>query len=109
MKGLFLMGQNPAVGAPNARLNREALTELDWLVVRDFFLLESATFWKEGPDNPDPSQIGTEVFFLPAAAGAEKPGTLTNTQRCSNGTTRRWTPRAIAAPTSGSSATWAAA
>ena len=49
--------------------------------MRDFFLIESATFWKEGPDNPDPRTIGTEVFFLPAAAGAEKPGTLTNTQR----------------------------
>jgi len=81
VKGLFLLGQNPAAGAPNARLNREGLRKLDWLVVRDFFLLESATFWKEGPDNPDPAKIGTEVFFLPAAAGAEKPGTLTNTQR----------------------------
>ena len=81
VKGLFLMGQNPAAGAPNARLNREALRKLDWLVVRDFFLLESATFWKEGPEQPDPRTIGTEVFFLPAAAGAEKPGTLTNTQR----------------------------
>ncbi|MEO6457182.1 MAG: molybdopterin-dependent oxidoreductase, partial [Chloroflexia bacterium] len=47
VKGLFLMGQNPAMGAPNARLHREALTKLDWLVVRDFFLLESATFWKD--------------------------------------------------------------
>ncbi len=81
VKGLFLLGQNPAAGAPNARLNREALRKLDWLVVRDFFLLESATFWKEGPEQPDPKTIGTEVFFLPAAAGAEKPGTLTNTQR----------------------------
>ncbi len=81
VKGLFLLGQNPAAGAPNARLNREALRKLDWLVVRDFFLLESATFWKEGPEHPDPKTIGTEVFFLPAAAGAEKPGTLTNTQR----------------------------
>ena len=81
VKGLFLLGQNPAAGAPNARLNRAGLRKLDWLVVRDFFLLESATFWKEGPDNPDPATIGTEVFFLPAAAGAEKPGTLTNTQR----------------------------
>jgi formate dehydrogenase major subunit len=81
VRGLFLMGQNPAAGAPNSRLNREALKRLDWLVVRDFFLLESATFWKEGPDNPNPAEIGTEVFFLPAAAGAEKPGTLTNTQR----------------------------
>lgn len=81
VRGLFLMGQNPAAGAPNARLNREALRQLDWLVVRDLFLIESATFWKEGPDNPDPKAIGTEIFFLPCAAGAEKPGSLTNTQR----------------------------
>lgn len=81
IKGLFLIGQNPAVGAPNSRLNREGLRNLEWLVVRDYFLLESATFWKEGPDNPDPSKIGTEVFFLPAAGVTEKPGTLTNTQR----------------------------
>src|SRR5437660_397906 len=81
VKGLFLLGQNPAAGAPNARLNREALRRLDWLVVRDFFLIESATFWKEGPDAPDPRAIGTEVFFLPAAAPAEKDGSFTNTER----------------------------
>jgi formate dehydrogenase major subunit len=81
VRGLFLLGQNPAAGAPNARLNREGLRKLHWLVIRDFFLLESATFWKDGPDKPDPSKIGIEIFFLPAAAGAEKPGTLTNTQR----------------------------
>lgn len=81
VRGLFLMGQNPAAGAPNSRLNREGLRKLDWLVVRDFFLLESATFWKEGPDQPDPATTGTEVFFMPAAAGAEKSGSLTNTQR----------------------------
>ena len=79
--GLFLMGQNPAAGAPNSRLNREGMRHLKWLVVRDFFLLESAEFWREGPDNPNPAEIGTEIFFLPAASGAEKSGTLTNTQR----------------------------
>jgi formate dehydrogenase major subunit len=81
VKGLFLIGQNPAAGAPNSRLNREGLRRLDWLVVRDLFLLESAEFWRHGPDNPNPAEIGTEVFFMPAAVGAEKPGTLTNTQR----------------------------
>jgi len=81
VKGFFLIGENPAVGTPNARLCREALTKLDWLVVKDWFLIESATFWKEGPDNPDPKAIGTEVFFLPAANGTEKAGSLTNTQR----------------------------
>jgi len=79
--GFFVIGQNPAMGTPNARLNREALTKLDWLVVRDVFPIETATFWKEGPDSPDPATIKTEVFVLPAALVAEKPGTLTNTQR----------------------------
>ncbi len=81
VRGFFLMGQNPAAGSPNAGLNRIALRKLDWLVVRDFFAIESATFWKEGPDTPDPATIATEVFFLPAATGIEKPGTLTNTER----------------------------
>ena len=81
VKGYFLIGQNPAAGGPNAGLNREALRRLDWLVVRDFFPIESATFWKEGPDHPDPSTIGTEVFFLPAANGIEKSGSFTNTER----------------------------
>jgi len=35
MDGLFVMGQNPAVGAPNGRLQRTALSKLKWLVVRD--------------------------------------------------------------------------
>jgi formate dehydrogenase major subunit len=81
VRGYFLIGQNPAAGSPNAGLNRVGLGKLEWLVVRDFFLTESATFWKEGPDHPDPSQIKTEVFFLPAATGVEKSGSLTNTER----------------------------
>ena len=35
LDGLFVMGQNPGVGAPNARLQRKALANLKWLVVRD--------------------------------------------------------------------------
>src|SRR6185312_1811709 len=34
LEGLFIMGQNPAVGAPNGRLERKALAKLKWLVVR---------------------------------------------------------------------------
>ena len=81
IKGLFLFGQNPAAGAPNAKLNRTALKTLDWLVVRDWFEIESACFWYKGPENPDPTIIGTEIFFMPAAAAAEKEGSFTNTQR----------------------------
>src|SRR5207244_7938252 len=84
-KGYFLMGENPAVGSANARMQRLAMANLDWLVVRDLSLIESATFWQDGPEVATgelrTEAIGTEVFFLPAAAHTEKDGTLTNTQR----------------------------
>jgi formate dehydrogenase major subunit len=83
--GYFLPGENPAVGTANARLQRAGLANLEWLVVRDLALIESATFWKDGPEvetgEMEPADIGTEVFFLPAAAHTEKDGTFTNTQR----------------------------
>ncbi len=84
-KGYFLMGENPAVGSANARMQRLGLANLDWLVVRDFSLIESATFWKDGPEVESgemrPEDIATEVFFFPAAAHTEKEGTFTNTNR----------------------------
>jgi formate dehydrogenase major subunit len=81
VKGYFLFGQNPAGGAPNAGLHRAGLRNLDWLVVLDWFETESAVFWKDDPGGPRPSDIKTEVFFIPAAAAPEKEGSLTNTQR----------------------------
>ena len=85
MKGYVLFGQNPAVGSSNSRLHRLALARLDWLVVRDLYEIESATFWYEGPEVETgelrPEECGTEVFFLPAAAHVEKDGSFTNTQR----------------------------
>jgi formate dehydrogenase major subunit len=83
--GYLLWGQNPAVGSAGSRLQRLALAKLDWLVVRDLTLIESATFWKDSPEiatgELQTSQIGTEVFFLPAASHVEKDGSFTNTQR----------------------------
>src|SRR5579864_6374481 len=85
LEGLFVMGQNPAVGSPNGRLERTALAKLKWLVVRDFVETETASFWKDSPEvqrgELDPRNIATEIFFLPAAGHAEKDGTFTNTQR----------------------------
>jgi formate dehydrogenase major subunit len=85
MDGLFVMGQNPAVGAPNARLERKALSRLKWMVVRDFVETETASFWKNSPEvkrgELNPKEIATEIFFLPAAGHAEKAGSFTNTQR----------------------------
>ena len=85
MEGLFVMGQNPAVGAPNARLQRTAMSKLKWLVVREMVETETASFWKDSPEvergELDPKTIATEIFFFPAAGHAEKDGTFTNTQR----------------------------
>ncbi len=79
--GFFLFGQNPAGGGMNAKLQRAALRNLDWLVVADWFETESVVFWKADPNGPPPSEVKTEVFFIPAASHVEKEGTLTNTQR----------------------------
>ncbi len=85
VKGFILYGENPAVGSSNSRLHRLAMAGLEWLVVRDFQQIESATWWKEGPEIESgelkTENIGTEVFFLPAAAHTEKDGSFTNTQR----------------------------
>jgi formate dehydrogenase major subunit len=85
VKGYFVVGENPAVGSANARQERMGLANLDWLVVRDLNLIETATFWRDGPEiatgEMSTEDIGTEVFFLPAAAHTEKDGTFTNTQR----------------------------
>jgi formate dehydrogenase major subunit len=83
--GYLLLGQNPAVGSANARMQRLGMANLDWLVVRDFSLIESATWWRNGPEietgEMRTEDIKTEVFFLPAAAHTEKDGSFTNTQR----------------------------
>ena len=85
VKGYFLFGENPAVGSSNGRMQRLAMAKLDWLVVRDLAMIESATFWKDGPEIETgelrTEDIATEVFFLPAASHVEKDGSFTNTQR----------------------------
>ena len=85
VKGYFVMGENPVVGTVNGALHRKGLRALDWLVVRDFQLTETADFWREAPEiergEVRPEDIGTEVFFFPAAAHTEKDGSFTNTQR----------------------------
>jgi formate dehydrogenase major subunit len=85
VKGFFVVGENPAVGSANGKLNRKAMAMLDWLVVRDFAEIETASFWHDSPEIETgelrTENIGTEVFLFPAAAHTEKDGTFTNTQR----------------------------
>jgi formate dehydrogenase major subunit len=85
VKGYFVVGENPTQGSMHGALQRKGLRKLDWLVVRDFAITETADFWREAPEiergEVRPEDIATEVFFFPCAAHTEKDGCFTNTQR----------------------------
>ncbi|MBK7664017.1 MAG: formate dehydrogenase subunit alpha [Sterolibacteriaceae bacterium] len=66
IKGMYIMGENPAMSDPDADHAREALAMLDCLVVQDIFLTETAYL---------------ADVVLPASAFPEKTGTFTNTDR----------------------------
>ena len=66
IKGLYVMGENPILSEPNVEHFKQALEKLEFLVVQDIFLSETA--WM------------ADIVF-PAAAFAEKDGTFTNTER----------------------------
>jgi formate dehydrogenase major subunit len=66
IRGLYVMGENPAMSDPDADHARAALAGLDHLVVQDIFLTETAMF---------------ADVVLPASAWPEKTGTVTNTNR----------------------------
>ncbi len=66
IKAMFIVGENPILSDANANHVRKALTSLDFLVVQEIFLTETA-------------QLANVVF--PAASFAEKDGTFTNTER----------------------------
>jgi anaerobic selenocysteine-containing dehydrogenase len=66
LKGLYVMGENPAMSDPDANHAREALAALVLLVVQDIFMTETACL---------------ADVVLPASAFAEKTGSFTNTDR----------------------------
>ncbi|MPS27340.1 MAG: formate dehydrogenase subunit alpha [Alcaligenaceae bacterium] len=66
VRGMYVMGENPAMSDPDANHAREALAALDHLVVQDIFLTETAYL---------------ADVILPASAFPEKTGTFTNTDR----------------------------
>ena len=66
IKGMYIMGENPAMSDPDVDHAREALAKLDHLVVQDLFLTETAMY---------------ADVVLPASAWPEKDGTVTNTNR----------------------------
>ena len=79
IKGLFAIGTDPAVSAPNTTKVRKALEKLDWLISENIFDNETHSFWK-GP-GVDPKKVKTECFLLPAAATMEKEGSQSNSGR----------------------------
>jgi formate dehydrogenase major subunit len=97
VEGYFLLGQNPAIGSAHGRMQRLGMAHLKWLVVRDINLIESATWWKDGPEIATgelrTEDIETEVFFLPAATHVEKAGSFTQTQRL-----LQWRHKAVEPP-----------
>lgn len=96
VKGMLCIGQNPATSL-NASLERKALRNLEWLVVKDNFITETAAFWYRAPEvesgEVKPEDIQTDVFFFPSAQVAETDGSYTNTQRM-----LQWHFRAAAPP-----------
>jgi formate dehydrogenase major subunit len=105
IRGMFVIGQNPAVGGHNAYLVQRGLAQLEWLVVRDTDESETASFWYAGRPVRDgeiaPDNIGTEVFLMPGALAAEKAGSFTNTHRL-----LQWHDKVVEAPGDSRSETW---
>jgi formate dehydrogenase major subunit len=66
IKGMYILGENPAMSDPDLNHAREALAHLEHLVVQDLFLTETAVY---------------ADVVLPASAWPEKDGTVTNTNR----------------------------
>ncbi len=66
IKGMYILGENPAMSDPDVTHVREALERMEFLVSQDIFLTETASY--------------ADVVF-PAAAFAEKTGTVSNTNR----------------------------
>ncbi len=97
MEGMFLIGQNSAVGAPNSRFQRKSMAKLKWFVIRDMVETEPARFWRDSAEiergELKTEEIETEVFFFPAAGHAEKDGAFTNTQRL-----LQWREKAVEPP-----------
>jgi formate dehydrogenase major subunit len=66
IKGMYILGENPAMSDPDLNHAREGLARLEHLVVQDLFLTETAVY---------------ADVFLPASAWPEKTGTTINTNR----------------------------
>jgi formate dehydrogenase major subunit len=83
IRGMYIMGENPAMSDPDLNHARHALTSLEHLVVQDIFMTETAWY---------------ADVVLPASAWPEKTGTVTNTDRMVQMGRRALTPPGDAKP-----------
>ena len=88
LEGLISFGMNPVANGPNSVKMLAGLAKLKWLIITENFETETAAFWNAKelageyyPNAPDPKDVPTEVFLLPAACFAEKDGTFVNSSR----------------------------
>ena len=79
IKGYYAWGMNPCHSAPNSGNVRRSMANLEWNVVVDQVITETASFW-DAPDM-NAEEIGTTCYFLPCALIYEKPGTILNSGR----------------------------
>jgi len=83
IRGMFIMGENPALSHPDLNAIRTSLKGLEFLVVSDIFLTETAKF---------------ADVVLPAASFAEKDGTVTSTERRIQRTRKAISPYGLSKP-----------
>ena len=105
IRGLLLIGQNPVIGGHNTHMIREALPKLEWMVVRETFENETASYWYRSPEAASgdlrAQDIKTEIFLMPASLPGEKEGTYTNTHRLV-----QWHDKIVEPPADCRSDTW---
>lgn len=99
MEGLIALGFNTILAGPDVKRLVGAMSNLRWKVVIDPFLLDTAEFWR-APE-VDPSEVQTEVLYLPATHWIERSGSFTNSGRWA-----QWKEEVIPPPHGVRSDTW---
>ena len=99
LEGFVTLGFNPLLAGPDVPRLLDAMSKLKWKVVIDPFMLDSAEFWKA--PGMDPSQIDTEVLYLPSSHWIERDGSFTNSGRWA-----QWKEKAVDPPIGVQPDTW---
>ena len=99
LEGFITLGFNPLLAGPDINRLFKAMSRLKWMVVIDPFMLDSAEFWKA--PGMDPTEIDTEVIYLPATHWVERDGSFTNSGRWA-----QWKEKVIDPPLGVKSDTW---